>query len=255
MYYLFDGSYAGFLTCVFESFEHREFSVTPITSDRFTGDFFRDNREVITDAAKAKRVQRGLRKKLDSNRAMDFFRVYLSEDPEAWQAAFRMILRIFDTGPEIMLDFGDNDVIFFAQTLKKVGRERHRMKAFIRFQKSSDGMYFAIVEPDFNVLPLISGFFKRRYADQPWLIYDARRKYGLWYDGNTVAEVQLTPAEKDALSPHHIAITLDERDEHFQQLWQQYFKSTNIESRRNMKLHLRHVPRRYWKYLTEKNGM
>lgn len=38
----------------------------------------------------------------------------------------------------------------------------------------------------------------------------------------------------------------------FQKLWQDYFKSTNIESRKNMKLHTRHIPKRYWKYLSEK---
>jgi len=38
----------------------------------------------------------------------------------------------------------------------------------------------------------------------------------------------------------------------FQTLWQDYFKSTNIVSRKNMKLHIRHVPKRYWKYLSEK---
>ena len=34
----------------------------------------------------------------------------------------------------------------------------------------------------------------------------------------------------------------------------EYFKSTNIKSRKNMKLHLQHVPKRYWKYLTEKSS-
>ena len=44
----------------------------------------------------------------------------------------------------------------------------------------------AIVQPDFNVLPLIEKHFRERYADQRWLIYDVRRKYGLYYDLQTV---------------------------------------------------------------------
>ena len=43
-----------------------------------------------------------------------------------------------------------------------------------------------------------------------------------------------------------------EQEFEFQKLWQDYFKSTNISSRENMKLHIRHVPKRYWKYLSEK---
>ncbi|HCV81945.1 MAG TPA: DNA metabolism protein, partial [Zunongwangia profunda] len=45
---------------------------------------------------------------------------------------------------------------------------------------------------------------------------------------------------------------LHENEISFQKLWKSYFESTNIKSRKNTKLHLQHVPKRYWKYLTEK---
>jgi probable DNA metabolism protein len=38
----------------------------------------------------------------------------------------------------------------------------------------------------------------------------------------------------------------------YQDLWQQYFKSVNIAARKNTRLHIQHMPRRYWKYLPEK---
>ena len=44
----------------------------------------------------------------------------------------------------------------------------------------------------------------------------------------------------------------DEDELVFQTLWRDYFKSTNIKSRKNMRLHIQHVPKRYWKYLSEK---
>jgi probable DNA metabolism protein len=159
---------------------------------------------------------------------------------------------IFKTDATVLDNFGDAHVLYFAQTLKKVSRERHRMKAFVRFNKNSDGLFTCMIEPDFNVLPLITDFFKNRYADQSWLIYDLKRKYGMYYNKTTVQEVTLDSQEKSALSTHTQSITLDEKDEHFQRLWQQYFHSTNIPARRNMKLHLQYVPRRYWKYLPEK---
>ncbi|HMR82132.1 MAG TPA: TIGR03915 family putative DNA repair protein [Niabella sp.] len=254
MYYLFDGSYAGFLCCVFESFERKEWNVIPLTPQQFAGDFFRDKREIYTDSAKARRVQDGLQEKAGMEKAKDFFRAFLSEDEKAWSVSFKIITAVFKTGVGVLENFGDTDVLYFAQTLKKVSRERHRMKAFIRFQKSNDGMYFALIEPDFNVLPLISDFFRKRYADQPWLIYDVKRKYGLLYNKVAVSEVALSPEQKQSLTAPAIAIALDEEDEKFQRLWQQYFKSTNIEARKNLKLHLQHVPKRYWKYLVEKQG-
>jgi len=251
MYYLFDGTYAGFLCCVFDSFTRKEPEVIPLLSGEQPADLFKAQRTVTTDVESAERVQKGLEKHLGVTTAQDFYRVFLSEDRKAWLAAFRLIRQIFTTGPAILQNFGNDEVICFSLTLKKVHRERHRMKAFIRFQKSSGGLFFAVVEPDFDVLPLIADFFRKRYADQSWLIWDNQRKYGLLYDQITVSTVQLSPEEKAALTTG-VTLTLDERDEHFQRLWKQYFQSTHIEARKNLKLHLRHVPKRYWKYLPEK---
>jgi probable DNA metabolism protein len=142
------------------------------------------------------------------------------------------------------------------QLSKKVHREKHRMEAFVRFQQTTDGLYVATVEPDFNVLPLIAGHFKDRYADQPWLIYDDKRGYGILYDikeGNVI-EVTATAAEP-AMSPEEspaASITVHDHEAAYQTLWKTYFQTMSIDVRKNKKLHLRHVPTRYWRYLTEK---
>jgi len=252
IYYLFDQTYPGLLCCVFESFERKEFDVIPQIEGEFQPDFFSHSRKVITETEKVRRVQKALSQKVGKQTALDFFKIFLSEDRTAWQALLAIMQYIFRHGPGIWQNYGHRDVLYLTQILKKVNRERHRMKAFIRFQKSRDGLYVAIVEPDFNVLPLISDFFRKRYADQHWLIYDTKRGYGLLYDRQQVAEVQLSKEEQSTLGDKVLSISLDERDENFQRLWKLYYTSTNIESRRNLKLHLQHVPKRYWKYLTEK---
>lgn len=253
MNYIFDGSYLGFLCCVFEYFEYKDSGVNILSEGQHAvqPDLFGANKRIHTDVKKAKRVQIGLQKKAGSH-SMNFYKTFLSEDRKALNATFRIICRLFDGDKDILQNYGDPDVLYFTQTLKKIRRESHRMKAFVRFSKSSDGLYFAIIEPDFNVLPLISKFFKERYADQSWLIYDVKRQYGLLYDQVSVSEVSLTPEEKKALTQDAV-ITMDERDLHFQNLWKRYYQSTNIEARRNMKLHIQHVPKRYWKYLVEKS--
>ena len=64
------------------------------------------------------------------------------------------------------------------------------MRQFVRFQKTADGIFFAVMNPLYNVLPLSACFFQNRFADQPWVIYDTGRKYGLYYDLQTVETVQ-----------------------------------------------------------------
>jgi probable DNA metabolism protein len=112
-------------------------------------------------------------------------------------------------------------------------------------------LYYAIIQPDYNVLPLISNHFKDRYADQRWLIYDGLRKYGLYYDEHAVSEVQIN-FTADLNNAQDKNTLYDENEILYQQLWKQYFNSVNIKARKNMKLHIQHMPKRYWRYLVEK---
>jgi probable DNA metabolism protein len=127
------------------------------------------------------------------------------------------------------------------------------MEAFVRFQQTADNLYYAIIEPDYDVLPLLTKHFQDRYADQRWLIWDNKRRYGIYYDLQTVAVVTVS-FEAETNNGKDISIVYDAKEELYQQLWQQYFKSVNIPARKNTRLHLQHMPMRYWKYLPEKGG-
>jgi probable DNA metabolism protein len=202
---------------------------------------------IEADKVKANRVWQGLKARL-TNTGIDYIIcALLSELPDVEDALLGFIKRVFANGENIESDFSDMHVLQLERVSKMVHRERHRMKAFIRFQLTKDGIYYAAVDPDFNVLPLIISHFKNRYADQYWLIYDLRRKYGIYYNLNTVETIQLEFNEG-----HKEGASFDEKEELYQLLWKDYFKSVNIASRKNMVLHIRHVPKRYWKYLTEK---
>ncbi|MCI0921315.1 TIGR03915 family putative DNA repair protein [Sphingobacterium rhinopitheci] len=255
MNYLFDGSFQGLLTCVFEAFEFKDVSVRICEEQSYSADMFSQTRTIITNQTKAERIWKGLSKHLKKSEIRSFYSAYLSEDAQAYQAIFNLMVRGFSTSFNLLHDYGDNDVMTLSQTLKKVGREQHRMKAFVRFQKSNDGLYFSMVDPDFNVLPLIIAFFKNRYADQRWMIYDVRRNYGFMYDKTKVFEIQLFEHTQVNLSIALETIELDDSELKYQRLWKQYFKSTNIEARKNTKLHIQHVPKRYWKYLIEKQSL
>ena len=106
------------------------------------------------------------------------------------------------------------------------------------------------VEPDYNVLPLLIDHFKNRYADQRWLIYDGKRKYGIYYNLETVETIELSFSED--VKQGGLAIAFAEEEAMYQSLWKNYFQSVNIKARKNTKLHILHMPKRYWKYLPEK---
>ena len=122
---------------------------------------------------------------------------------------------------------------------------------FVRFQEIQDHIFYSNIEPDFNVLPLIKKHFEKRYADQKWIIYDLKRKYGLYYNLKNTQTI-LINFDPAFCKPDSKSDVFTESEMHYQTLWKDYFKNTNIEERINTALHIKHVPKRYWKYLIEK---
>jgi len=251
MIYIFDGSLPGLLTSVFEWFERNPGKVVLKPIEIFQPEAFAECFTVTTNSEKSDRVYAGLQKKLDKEWIRKFYCAYLSEIPEAYNHLFHFTCYIFNNPAGAENNYGNEHVIALSKYAKSVEREKHRMEAFIRFQKTGDGMFYAGIDPDFNVLPLILNHFKNRYADQQWIIYDLKRKYGLHYDLNKVEEVTIsfTNGVNKQNPPGDL---MDEKEELYAALWKDYFKSANIVARKNTKLHLQHVPKSYWKYLTEK---
>lgn len=250
--YVFDGSLEGLLTAVFEYYERKPSQMKLVAQQHFQPVLLDEVMEVISDNAKATRVWNGLEKKIGKSWLLRFYKAFLSEDAATFQELFHFACYIFDNQKGAEQNFGHPAVIALTQMERSVSRERHRMKAFIRFQETTDGVFYASVEPDFNVLPLISQFFKNRYADQRWIIYDLKRKYGLYYDLEKVEEIVLEQQPEIKAKAYLSSDLLRDKEQLYGLLWNDYFKSTNIPARKNMKLHIRHVPKRYWKYLTEK---
>ena len=247
---IYDGSFNGFLTSVFIAFEEK-ISVCDIQKNTVSQNgLFSKTQTIFTQMDKAKRVWNGIQKK-NNTAIKNIYFSYLSGTKGIELLLYRYIRKMFANTMSIATDYSDGIVLKISQLAKSVGREKHRMEAFIRFQLTKDGIYFANIEPDFDVLPLISKHFRSRYADQQWLIYDIKRKYGLFYDLQKVEIISLDLQEVYANSILKNDRFLGE-EYSYQDLWSNYFKSTNIKSRINMKLHTQHVPKRYWKYLSEK---
>lgn len=249
--YVFDGSLQGLLTVIFEYYERKPGDIRVVAQPHFQPVLLGETLEIISDETKARRVWEGLGKKAGRDWLQRFYTVFLSEDAQIFHQLFEFARYVFDHPKGAEQNFGHPAVVAITQMERSVSRERHRMKAFIRFQETADGIFYASVAPDFNVLPLISDFFKNRYADQRWIIYDVKRNYGLYYDLHIVEEIMLeqTPELKSAFLPEDL---LQGKEQLYGLLWNDYFKSTNIPARKNLKLHVRHVPKRYWKYLSEK---
>ena len=248
---VYDGTYPGWLTAIFTIYEYKWEDVFFAREDVAVDSLFAPPQHIATDELKADRVQKGLQQRLSPEGVKQVYKAFHSEVERTEEMLWRFVQYAFASKQNIEEDFANPAVWALKQAAKRVKRESHRMEAFVRFQLTKDGLYYAIIEPECNVLPLISDHFETRYADQRWLIYDAKRKYGIYYDLEKVSTVALNFNHGPA-SSQTIAEISDEKEEVYQNLWRRYFSSVNIEARKNMKLHLQHMPKRYWKHLTEK---
>ncbi|MBO7497841.1 MAG: TIGR03915 family putative DNA repair protein [Bacteroidaceae bacterium] len=257
--YRFDGTMDGLLTAVFDAFALHEQPDELLTAGDEQPLFCDHTRQVTTDEEKAGRVWAGLEKRLPSEALRLISVSWLSELKELNTPLFQYICKVFrqpDGAPGIERNFADPDVLAVTNIARRVLHEQLRMKQFIRFQKAKDGTYLSVVSPEHNVLPIVTSHFCERFNDQPWLIYDAGRHYGYYYDG-AAAPIRITFEEESAVPfnlengrLHDEALSSDDRL--MQELWRTYFKAICIKERLNPRKQLSDMPRRYWKYMTEK---
>ncbi|MCW3103120.1 MAG: metabolism protein [Bacteroidetes bacterium] len=253
MQIIYDGTFEGLLTAIFDIYERKFNGVKIFRKDKITALGLFENHEVHSDPDKAARVLRGLKKKLSASTLNNFYWCFLSELDGIEDHILSYARYALSSAQPVEQDYGNASVLEIAQVARKVGREKHRFEAFVRFQEINSNFYYAAIDPDHNVLPLIIPHFRRRYPAQDWLIYDTRRHYGIHYDSQT-EQTHEAIMDFDAASNRgqSTCIAIDTDEAHYQSLWKHYFKHVNIPARRNMKLHLQHVPKRYWKYLVEK---
>lgn len=249
---VYDKTFEGFLSAVFYVYEYKLMEVR-ICKEAPGTVMFGKIIHIETDEIKAKRVWAGLSKKLSHEGLQSIYHAYLADTLQEEDTMLAYIRHALSSPRNIEKDYSNFAVLRMQRVDRMVHRERHRMKAFIRFKLTKDNIFYDGIEPDFNVIPLIREHFEKRYADQQWIIYDLRRGFGIYYNLKTVETITITFSEESQGADS--VLWMDQNEALYQTLWQQYFKSTNIASRKNMKLHIRHVPKRYWKHLTEKGLM
>lgn len=251
----FDNTFEGLLTVIFESYRMKlipDAISNGVESQPF---LFAETVFIPTEEDKAERVWNKIAGKTSKENAHRLYRVFLSELPGTPMLIFNYVRTMLEKQHNIETDFSLSEVLEMTKLHRKVVREAHRIQMFTRFQQTADGGYYASFSPLYNVLPLCLPHFKDRFADQEWIIYDLKRNYGFRYD--------LKSKETERISFENLPVNLmtgqlydsylDPEEIRFQQLWRKYYHSITIEERKNYKLHRQLLPKRFWRFLPEKN--
>ncbi len=121
-----------------------------------------------------------------------------------------------------------------------VGRDLHKMRAFVRFREVADpdGPHFiAWFEPEHHILRANCGFFIRRFANMRWTILTPEAS--AHWDG---AALHILPGATRAAAPG---------DDPLEALWTSYYRAIFNPARLKPAAMAREMPKKYWKNLPE----
>ena len=238
--YRYDGTFEGFLTCIFESYVNKE----PPAEFLFFHDpalTLWEERPVTTHPAHAKRVYEGLGKKTSPMFRTQMERAYLTCLEDRDMILYRLIRRGFDEGNRVCKDLTDPDMAKVTLALQKMWTEWDHLKGFVRFSQL-EGVLVGEIEPKNRVLPLLAPHFAGRFNGERVVLYDRTHREAFFYENFRWA---ILPVEEFSMGP------AGEEERQWRRLWKKFFQTVSIEGRYNPKCQDTHLPKRYRHVMTE----
>ena len=241
--YIYDGSFDGLLTSIYEAYYRREEIEDIVPRDSMEDNFLVQKIFISTDKEKSSRVYEAIENKISEEALRRVFYAYLSELPGHGVTILKYLQLGFKLGPQVDLNLSNDIVLKMDKINYKVAAEKHRMLGLIRFKELENGILYSSIEPDHNIVGLLAPHFTSRLMNENWAIHDIKRGIGVLYNKKewVIKDIEIS-----------VSLMIKEEEEEYQDLWRAYFKSIAIQSRINPKLQKRNMPMRYWKHLVEK---
>ena len=252
MNFLYDGTFEGYLTCVYEHY-YKEKADDISSVDEFQESILVQSETVETDSQKSDRVYNAIVSKISSYDLMRIYKTLGSIVSDREMKCLRYLELGFKIGSKIQLLHGNPIVFDVEEADKKVAREIHRLHGLIRFsvvkpagslrpEEQQQEILYTKIEPDNDIVEFLVHHFKDRYRNNPFIIHDEKRGKavvygaGKWYvtDFSDTSILEYTDNENE-----------------YQRLWKMYFDTMAIKERINPRCQKNFMPVRYWKNLTE----
>lgn len=241
--YLFDGTKNGLLTCIFESFYDRRIP-DDVTTECVQCGLLDEIVTIKTDNEKAERVYKCLKNCKTKYLVSDFNLTFRSGEKKRFKVLFDYLnVAISNKNIDVSKAFALPEIQAFTDLKNRIYTETHRFKGFLRFMETEKGFYYACYEPDNDITELLVPHFTAR-LQSPFIIHDIKRNILALCDGKRYKILNG--------GDNGVTVFMSESEEIFLDLWQQYYKSINIEERKNLRQMRNYMPERYWKNLSEK---
>lgn len=165
--------------------------------------------------------------------------VLCHRDPHRYALLYRIAWRIAEGERHLLACATDADVRRAGDLAKAVGRDTHKMKAFVRFREvpGEADAFIAWFEPAHWIVDRVAPFFARRFAGMRWAILTPDRS--AFWDGATLS---FGPGAQRDDAP---------ADDAREDLWRTYYAHIFNPARLNPRMMRQEMPQKYWKHLPE----
>ena len=239
MVYRYDGTFEGFLCCVFDSYVFREQPVQFQDEEHLVQSFF-PARWVGTDPRHARRVLVSL-EKIDPYAKELVVKGFLTCVPERERMLYRFIRALYDVGKPLLRQLSDDALLPLLKAVRHLDGEVHLLKGFTRFSEF-EGMLAGEIRPKNRVLPLLRRHFCDRMYNEVFLLYDRSYKEALIHNPGQWAIIPLGNFKMAAPSAE---------EAQYRRLWKRFFDTIEIKERHNPRKQMSDMPKRYWETMTE----
>ena len=161
-------------------------------------------------------------------------------DPQRFSLLYTLLWRLLHEDRMLLSIFSDSLAYKLRQMQKAVGRDLHKMTAFLRFRKAEDDggeRFIAWFEPQHLILKPAAEFFVKRFANMHWSVLTPDGS--MHWNGRVVT---FGPAVTKAQAP---------AEDSMEEWWRSYYRATFNPARANPKMMKTEMPVRYWKNLPE----
>lgn len=238
--YLYDGSFEGFLSCVFDAVYSRTVPVDICEQSIAQPSFYQDV-WVSTDLEHAQRVYDSIPKKICPDAAELVRDAFCSCVPQKELLIFRFLIFGYRYGKQVYYMRSHARVAPLYEAQRHLHNEAHLLQGFVRFTDTGRALVAKITPKNF-VLPYLAPHFCERYATEDFLIYDDTHGVALmWKQGVG----SMLPLEALEMSP------VTEKEAQMRALWKSFYQTIAIKERENPVCRRTHCPMRYWSNMTE----
>lgn len=238
--FLYDGSFEGLLCCIFESYEKKTKPYDIIIADQCPCTLFK-MAEIETDKEKAKRVKKGLIEKVSWDAFYLVQNCYYSCYPQKEMLILEYVYKCFSMGKKVLSALADDTVNAINKAVLSLTREAHLFKEFVRFS-IYDGAMVSVIEPKNFVLHIVAPHFCDRFPSEQFMIYDKTHKVAFV---KTFKEKKLVGIDELKLPDNN------KEEQYYEALWKMFYNTISIKERENHKCRISHMPKRFWKNMTE----